>query len=743
MVDSAADSVAGHNQITMIDISFLDPTDKNKVAYHLYVPVLTKKMLKFDFSSSALQGTEYEPSDYVDKFPDEWGKTSKLAAGFDSWQTIYTQFDYSKSEMDTFLATGKGLNWNTSKILYFNYNGNKSLANSTQFVLLDNNNNVDKEYYITKSDISTETNSAGNKFDVIKFGDFTTERNGAAIIDPADKFKVQTLNDIAARKLRYTANNSGAYVECNESEATVYVYTDPTNAASTDKKFFKAWVSGSDQRYTITVNDTITETYYLSMYSFDKDNVDSENSTTHDAYGLTVTCPLTFTSDVITCQRSRAKNTELFLGNFLNQTLTITNVNDNVKISTENHILRATLSSTVGFTGRSANYFHKNLAGEKLYQGFFLYLNRYDAKGEITSDCTIKGQPNYSYTRSINGEIFGSTQSGGLDENAPYLYILPVEIDVPAYTEGVSWSSSQSATVTIDFGTNETKLNREFPTRNKATNDYKGIEIDSTVKLDFLRDRVIYSNNKQTPVPEEKPTERYYIDRTTSNGILTLTAFDQAENDEYDTYGEQSHNKSALGINGNYIGTGSQYSTMGDFEHIEVGLDYDVSALPADLFDGTHTLNFKIALEQKVDDPNETTGFKYIPVNIEDFTDDEEELIKGYLSGFALYGKSAETALALGTDEDTSYLSYTYSMPMSIDKSLWTLKYTETETQKHITGNIEFNAKTNGELESIEGYLYTNYRLKVTASISGTSYTSTDWIVYTNAKMNAQYVKAS
>ena len=743
MVDSAADSVAGNNQITMIDISFLDPTDKNKVAYHLYVPVLTKKMLKFDFSSSALQGTEYEPSDYIAKFPSEWNKTSKLAAGFDSWQTIYAQFDYSEEEMNTFLATGKGLNWNTSKTLYFNYNGNKSLASSTQFVLLDNNNNVDKEYYITKADISTETNSAGNKYDVIKFGDFTTERDGARTIDPARKFEPQTLNDIAGRKLRYTANNSGAYVECDESEATVYVYTDPTNAESTDKKFFKAWESGTAQRYTITVNDTISETYYLSMYSFDKDNVDTDNSTTHDAYGLTVTCPLTFTSDVITCQRSRAKNTELFLGNFLNQTLTITNVNNNVKISTENHILRATLSSKVGFTGRSANYFHKNLAGEKLYQGFFLYLNRYDAKGEITSDCTIKGQPNYSYTRSINGEIFGSTQSGGLDENAPYLYVLPVEIDVPAYTEGVSWSSLQSATVTIDFGTNETKLNREFPTRNKATNDYKGIEIDSTVKLDFLRDRVIYSNNKQTPVPEEKPTERYYIDRTTSNGVLTLTAFDQAENDEYDTYGEQSHNKSALGINGNYIGTGSQYSTMGDLEHIEVGLDYDVSALPTDIFDGTHKLNLKITLEQKVDDPSETTGFKYIPVNIEDFTNDEEELIKGYLSGFALYGKSAEAALELETDEDTSYLSYTYSMPMSIDKSLWTLKYTETETQKHITGNIEFNAKTNGELESIEGYLYTNYRLKVTASISGTSYTSTDWIVYTNAKMNAQYVKAS
>ncbi len=741
MVDTAADSVAGHNQITMIDISFLDPTDENKVAYHLYIPVLTKKMLKFSFSSSALQGTEYEPSDYIAKFPTEWNKTSKLAAGFDSWQTIYAQFDYSKEEMNTFLATGKGLNWNTSKTLYFNYNGNKSLANSTQFVLLDNNNNVDKEYYITKADISTETNSAGNKYDVIKFGDFTTERDGARTIDPARKFEPQTLNDIAGRKLRYAEDPNGAYVECGESEATVYVYTEPTNAESTGKKFFKAWESGTAQRYTITVNDMISETYYLSMYSFDKDNVDTDNSTTHDAYGLTVASPLTFTSDVITCQRSQAKNTEMFLGNFLSQTLSIANVNDNVKISSENHTLKATLSSTVAFTGRSANYFHKNLAGEKLYQGFFLYLNRYNEKGEITSDCTIKGQPNYSYTRSINGESYGSAHSGGLDENAPYLYVLPVEIVVPAYAEGTSWSSSQSATVNIDFGTNEVKLNKEFPTRNKATNDYKGIEINSTVKLDFLRDRVIYSNNKKDPLPEDKPTERYYIDRTTSNGILTLTAFDQAENDEYDTYGEQSYNKSALGINGNYIGTGSKYSTMGDFEHIEAGLDYDVSALPAEIFDGKHTLNFKIVLEQKVDDSNETTGYKYIPVNIEDFTDDEENLIKGYLSEFAFYGKSAEAPLSLVADETTSYLSYTYSMPMKIDKSQWTLKYTETETQKHITGNIEFNAKTNGELEAIEGYLYTNYRLKVTASISGTSYTNTDWIVYTNAKMNAQYVK--
>ena len=139
MDDTQADSIAGNNQISMIDVSFLDPTDASKTAYHLYVPVLTKKLLKFNFSSTALQGTEYEKGVYEDKIPENWGDISKLGAGFDSWQTIYAKFDYTKEEMDEFLKTGKGLNWNTAKTIQFRYNSNKSLATSTEYVLLDNN----------------------------------------------------------------------------------------------------------------------------------------------------------------------------------------------------------------------------------------------------------------------------------------------------------------------------------------------------------------------------------------------------------------------------------------------------------------------------------------------------------------------------------------------------------------------------------------------------------------------------
>ena len=735
MDDEHADSIAGNNQISMIDISFLDPTAATKTAYHLYIPVLTKKMLKFDFSSSALQGTEYEPSDYTAKFPANWGDKSKLAAGFDSWQTIFVQYDYSKEELDTFLAAGKGLDWNSSKILYFNYTNKKSLANSTQFVLLDNNNGVDREYYITKTDIDTEQNSTENLYDIIKFGDFTTERNGTTAVSPAKKFTPQSLNNIAGTKVVYTANNSGAYVECSEAEATVYAY-EAAGTTGSGQKFFKAYTTGATgQRYTITVTGTVSETYYLSMYSYRKDNVDSgDEGTTNDAYAFTLESALTLDNDVITCQRNRAKNTEVYIGDFISQTLTITDYNQTAKMSSDNHTLYATLNSTVAFTGRSATYFHRNLSGETLYQNFFLYLDRRDENGDPMTDSTIKGQPYYSYTRTVGGEQQGLAKTEKAETNAPYIYIDPVEITIPEYVAGTSWSSTQTAVVSVDFGTNESILVDEFQARTRATNDYRGVKLNATSKIDFLSERVLYSNNKKDV--DEQPRITYYVDRSSTNGTLTLTALDQSANDEYDTFGEQSHNKSSQGINADYIETGTKYSEMGDYEHIDVALDYDISELPNEVLDGTHSLTLKFELEQK-QNSNVAPGYTYVPVKIEDYGTENT----GYLKNFKFYGKPDTAALTLSADT-TGTLFYTYTMPMTTDPSSenWPIRFTEANGEKHLTGTISFDAKTNDELEKITGYMYSNYRIKVTASISDTAYSSYDWVVWTNAKINAQYV---
>ena len=528
MNNNKADSIQPNNQISMIDICYCDPTATGSTAYHLYVPVLTKKMLKFDFSSTALQGTEYEPNVYEAKIPETWETNSKLGAGFDAWQTIYLQYDYSEDDINQFLATGKGLNWNTTKSLNFNYNGEKSLATSTEFVLLDNNCNVDKEYYKTKESADTKTNAIGNKYDVIDFEDFTTTRDKATEIT-ATAFSPQTLNNIADKQIRYSQDSSGAYILCSDqnkhTDAVAFAY----DSNGDNIKWFKAYTSGSVQRYTLTTTGTITESYYLSMYTYSKDN--TRTSTTHDSYGFIVESPMTITHSVITCQKNRSKNTEMYLGKFLKQSLGISEINTNSKISTENHILNATLTSTVEFDGDSKRYFHTNLAGENLYQGFYLYLKRCDVKGNPTSDCSIKGTPSYTYTRTVDGDLYLSQVRGGVDDLSPYLIVDPIEITIPSYSSG--WSSTQTAVITMDFGSSEANLLKEFPIRTKATGDWKGILLDATAKLDFVSERVPYSNNIQE-AGENKPSRTYYIDRTGQSGVLTLTALDQSTNDEYD-----------------------------------------------------------------------------------------------------------------------------------------------------------------------------------------------------------------
>ena len=723
MNDSNADSVQPNNQISMIDIRFLDPTDSNKTAYHLYVPVLTKKMLKFDFSSSALQGTEYEPNGYEAKFP-EAGEISKLAASFNSWQTVFVRFDYSKTEIDEFLKSGKGLNWNTSKTLYYHYTGNKSLANSTQFVLLDNNNNVDKEYYIEKSGISTGTDEYGNKYDIIDFSRFKTKRNGDQTLPNEQPFEPQLLKDIAADKIKYTPDNNGAYVECSKTDATVIVKEGLT------EKYFKAGTGGT--KYKLELKDeTLSETYYLSMYSFAKDN--TQTLTTHDAYSFTVECPLTFSSNVITCQRNSAKNTQVFLGDFLKQTLYIEKTNHTPVITTTNNTVYATLRSTIEFDGLSKFYFYQNLAGEKLYQGYLVYLKRYNEAGNPDSDSAIYGHPYYEYTRTVDGEDRG-TFTSGLDEGEAYLYIDPIEIQIADYVPGTEWSSVQTVDFVMDFGTDEVNLSNEFPARTKTTLDNRGIEIEAKAKLDFAQDRVLYSNKvvDGTYSNPNVDSVRYYIDRTNNNGILTITALEQPENDEYDKYGKQSHNKSALGVNGKYLFTGDKYNPNTNTEHIEAGYDYDVSNLPEEMFDGTHNLVVTIELYQKVND-NSSEGYKYVPVKFDDYNGS-----KGYLENFEFIGKEGEDPITLTRviDSEGEYWSYKFTTPCTDQGDIRLL-------QKHFIGNIKFDVRTSDALEEIPGYLYSNYRLKVTTSVSDSSFSSEDWLVYTNAKMNAEYVKSS
>ena len=66
-VDNAAVDSDGNpvGQFSLVDVEFYDPSDSTKVAYHLYVPVVVKKLMKFEFESSLLSGTTYRAEPYL------------------------------------------------------------------------------------------------------------------------------------------------------------------------------------------------------------------------------------------------------------------------------------------------------------------------------------------------------------------------------------------------------------------------------------------------------------------------------------------------------------------------------------------------------------------------------------------------------------------------------------------------------------------------------------------------------
>lgn len=708
MKESSADTLQGNNQFSLVDVQFYNPFDSTEIAYHLYVPVLTKRMIKYNFRASALESTEYERT----KYP----VGNKLAGNFDSWITMYVRYEYSQTDINAILASGRGLDWNNDKTLDLRYRIQQDVADSTQFVLLDNNNNADREFYLTKASVETSLPLGGYATDILDLSAFRAA--------DSSRFIPQSLNDIAGKKVVYT----------NDAEAENRIYTPTTEEAGdaiayaydSDQEnllyFKKAEGTEADELlYALTVTGTVTESYYVSMYTYGDDNVYSQEERTNDAYVFEVAGPATL-DGVIPIKRNVERTATVFLGNLFDQTLTITELTEETRMSTTNHVLTATLTSEIRFIqSENTAYFQTmlNAAGITLYQGFMVYLNRYDSEDELDEDQTIKGAPDYSYTVSKNGEA-GVGVSSSLEENASGLYIEPVEISIPSYASNSSWSSVQQAQVTFTYPALDTELQNEFPIRNSESSN-AGISFYASANLAYSEDQVRYSG--QTCKRADN-TKRYYMDKREKLD-LTLTALDQDIDDGYDHLGEQSKNRSSLGINAKYIDTGLKFGTEGYYEHIDAAANLDASQLPDTILNGDYVLEFELELRQK-QDANNQYGYQYQGVNIDT-----------YLKDFQVIGK--EGALTPVSTEDGIYR---YRIALSGDPSDWAVEYAD----KQFNAVVSFDVRTGSELERISGYLYSNYKLTMNAKIVKSDNLlegyegDPDSIVYTNAKINAQYV---
>ncbi|MBQ6638904.1 MAG: hypothetical protein IJH82_09695 [Lachnospiraceae bacterium] len=731
MDDNYADTLQQHNRFTLIDVQFLNPMNSNEIAYHLFVPVLTKKMVKYEFRSAAQGGTKYQSSGYATNLT----QTNDIYAGnFDEWMTIYLQFKFTQAEMDDMLSTGKGLNWNSAKQVNFTYGATNHLASSTEFVLLDANCGVDKEYYLTKAGIDTTSTTGNKSIDHIVFSSFK-QKNGTIGFTP------QTLNDIAGTKIRYgSVVSNGVYIECTneatKANATVYAY----DSSGENKKYFIAYDSetttgaGYGSRYTLTSSDDVTENYYLSIFAFSDDNNGSGHTNT--AYEFTVSSPVTLSGNV-TCKRSTYTTSTVYLGNLFKQTMNI-NAETSKGMAVGDSSISATLTSTVSFDDpQNAPFFQGRLyiAGERLYQGFVVYLKRYDDGNALQPDTLIYGSPDYSYTGTVNGDSTGiGTRNDTLAENAAYIYLEPVEIEIPDY-DGTVWQSTHVENLTVTFPNTEEALQREFMP--KYNDGLAGNAFSATASLAYNADDVLYSNIKKNG----ESSQKYYVSAEEKIDLL-FEADDQVVDDEYDKYGEQSKNRSSLGINSKYIHTGSKYAHgYGNKEYIEAVASLDTSRIPDVYKQGNYNLVYTLSLWQKQDDPDNDYGYVYVEVPIDTYLSNFK--LKTDIDGDGTLSDIVSGDYVTKTVNESGEYVYTFDLDSNIGN--WAIAF---DQEKEIfDARATFDVKTADEFEEISTYIYANYKLKLVTQLvpkSGTqnlsSYEDSDWIVYTHAKVNAQFV---
>ena len=147
------------SQFTLLDVTYPDPTDTtNQHVFHLYIPVLVKKVLYINFKTRFLAGTDYCASDYP---MTDTSRNHYATADFNEPLTALIEYSYEKeTDWQSMLDNGENLLWYYDKVLDLasgsSSDTQKLLPKGTRLTLVDRQT---KQYYIYTTDGTEDLHS--------------------------------------------------------------------------------------------------------------------------------------------------------------------------------------------------------------------------------------------------------------------------------------------------------------------------------------------------------------------------------------------------------------------------------------------------------------------------------------------------------------------------------------------------------------------------------------------------------
>lgn len=668
----------GTNRFTVITLDYIDPTRSGKTALRLHIPVFVRKVLDFSFQSYVISGTDYNHSHYTDK--------TKLAfESFDAPVTTYFKYSYYKSanEWEKMLNNGDSLLWSFDKKLYLigdSATDSGVLTDDTKLTLVDANNN-DKTYHSTASDA--------------KFNKTTGELD----LKNISGFKPVTMNDVLLRYASVTAKESsdGTLVEAAD-EATATVKTS-------DGKYYRPAGEAETGIYKITVsansdtpkNDNdemiISENYYLTINIPETGSSKKVIKNFVNYYSGNKPRKLNGNIPTNLVQVTNNDTGAYVIANFFTQLVSVT-AHDPEEITASNNFVRATMTSKISIDPSLRDTFNGYKSDDfNMYQAFKFSMKSFDENDAGANAKIIAGTSvnvDYSILNSSDTELSNAkiSKTETLSE-AKDSYMLMYPDSVYDYINSdANGSITVKADISLTYGT--AGIIDQFPER-KDGDTKTGIGVNASSYVAYSQNNI---ENSSISESGDMPARRYYRKAMT----VAQLNYNVAESTVLES---KDSPFSQLGINAKDMTTEEMAITANAI--------YDLSALSRSTKDSGKKIQYTMKL--------------YVKDNSGDYKQTND--ISKYLSSFTLENATSSNGL-------------------NGKECVFTIDYNGEEQNTAVT---KFTVKTGKAFEE-QGLTYANYRVELTAVllndnnsvVNGT--TSSDYVVYTNAKIETGFINS-
>lgn len=608
-------------------------------------------------------------------------KTKLAFESFDAPVTTYFKYSYYKSanEWEKMLNNGDSLLWSFDKKLYLI--GDSATDSG---VLTDD----------TKLTLVDANNNDKTYHSTALAANFD-KTTGELDLTNISGFKPVTMNDVLLRYASVTAKESsdGTLVEADEATATV---------KTSDGKYYRPAGENETGTYKITVSA-----------NSDTPKNDNDEMIISENYYLTINIPETGSSKKViknfvnyySGNKPRKLNGNLptnlvasdtstyVIANFFKQEVSV-DAHDPEEITASNNFIHATMTSKISIDRSLRDTFNGYKSDDfNMYQAFKFSMKSFDEKDAGANAKIIAGTSvnvDYSILNSSDTELSNAkiSKTETLSE-AKDSYMLMYPGSVYDYINSdTNGSITVKADISLTYGT--AGIIDQFPER-KDGDTKTGIGVNAASYVAYSQNNI---ENSSISASGDMPARRYYRKAMT----VAQLNYNVAESTVLES---KDSPFSQLGINAKDMTTGEMAITANAI--------YDLSALSRSTKDSGKKIQYTMKLYVK-DDNGE---YKQ--------TND----ISKYLSSFTLENATSSSGL-------------------NGKECVFTTDYNGEEQNTAVT---KFTVKTGKAFEE-QGLTYANYRVELTAVllndnnsvVNGT--TSSDYVVYTNAKIETGFINS-